>query len=149
LKRYVLDAGPFLLIFTKERGSDKIQSLILKHEKGEVEVYMHPNNLVEAYTVLNRIIKEKPYLLKRRVNPATIIKSAYATLFILNDEETTLSLAKLKAKYRKKPWGDLSAAALALRLSEEKETPVIVLDNEKHFHDIEEVKTLKVSELTI
>jgi len=149
LRRYVFDAGPFLLLFTDEKGSDKARLAVLKHEKGEIEIYMHPNNLVEAYVVLNKLINERPDLLVKKIKPEDVVKSAYATLKVLHDEEVTLKLGELKAKYKDKPWGDLSAAALSLRLDEQGKVPVVILDGEKHFDDIKEIKTIRISELEL
>jgi hypothetical protein len=58
-----------------------------------------------------------------------------------------LKLGALKLKYEDKPWGDLSSDALALRLSDGEKVPVIILDEEKHFEDIKEVASVKVSDL--
>jgi len=147
LKRLVFDAGPFLLLFTRERGSDNAREALVRHERGELEIYMHPNNLAEAYRVISLIRKEKPGLLVRDIAPETVIRSAYATLRIVQDEATTVKLGLLKLKYYDKPWGDLSAAAASLRLSEKGDVPVVVLDQEKHFEDIKELSTIKTSEL--
>jgi hypothetical protein len=97
--------------------------------------------------VLSRISKENPKLLARKVEPSTVIRSAYATLNVVYDEKTALKLGALKLKYEDKPWGDLSSAALALRLSDGEKVPVIILDEEKHFGDIKEVVSVKVSDL--
>ncbi|MEM1885746.1 MAG: hypothetical protein QXZ24_09120, partial [Candidatus Jordarchaeales archaeon] len=113
---------------------------------GEIRIYMHPNNLAEAYKVMSRIIKEKQGT-ARNVKPEQVVRSAYATFSVVYDAETTIKLGMLKLKYGEKPWGDLSSAALSLRLSEESPTPVVVLDNEKHFEDIKEVSIIRVSEL--
>jgi len=147
LKRLVFDAGPFILLFTNEEGSDIAKEAVLLHERGEIEIFMHPNNLVESYAVLSRISKENPKLLARKVEPSTVIRSAYATLNVVYDEKTALKLGALKLKYEDKPWGDLSSAALALRLSDEEKVPIIILDEEKHFADIKEVMSIKVSDL--
>lgn len=144
-KRYVFDTGPFLLLFTREKGSDNARLAVLKHEEGIIEIYIHPNNLAETYAVLNRLVDEKPEILAEKVKPADIVKSAYATLNVLNDEETVLKLGELKTKYKDKPWGDLSTAALSLRLN----APAVILDNEKHFDDIEGVSIIRISELKI
>ncbi|MFQ6096045.1 MAG: hypothetical protein ACE5NN_07865 [Candidatus Bathyarchaeia archaeon] len=53
----------------------------------------------------------------------------------------------LKLKYGGKPWGDLSSAALSIRISENGEVPVVILDHENHFNDIIEVFTIKMLEL--
>lgn len=92
---------------------------------------------------------EKPELLVRRVEPSAIIRSAYATLNVVNDKETTLELAALKLKYEGKLWVDLSSAALALRLSKGKKVPVVILNEEKHFTDIKEGASVKISDLRI
>ncbi|MGB9854639.1 MAG: hypothetical protein ACPLRY_07560 [Candidatus Bathyarchaeales archaeon] len=147
LKRFVFDAGPFILLFTNEEGSDVAREAVLLHEKGEVEIFMHPNNLVEAFVVISRISKENPKLLVRKVEPSAVMRSAYATINVVCDEETALELGALKLKYEDKPWGDLSSAALALRLSDGEKVPVVILDEEKHFEDIEEVVSVKVSDL--
>jgi len=147
LKRLVFDAGPFILLFTNEEGSDIAREAVLLHERGEIEIFMHPNNLVESYAVISRISKENPELLARKVEPSAVIRSAYATLNVVYDEETALKLGALKLKYEDKPWGDLSSAALALRLSDGEKVPVIILDKEKHFEDIKEVVSVKVSDL--
>jgi len=147
LKRLVFDAGPFILLFTNEEGSDIAREAVLLHENGEIEIFMHPNNLVESYAVISRISKENPELLARKVEPSAVIRSAYATLNVVYDEETALKLGALKLKYEDKPWGDLSSAALALRLSDGEKVPVIILDKEKHFEDIKEVVSVKVSDL--
>lgn len=76
-----------------------------------------------------------------------MVRSVYATFSIVCDVETTVKLGMLKLKYREKPWGALSSAAFSLRLSEENPTPVVILDDEKHFDDIKEVSTIHVSEL--
>jgi len=149
LKRLVFDAGPFILLFTKEKGSISARKAITLHEKGEVEIFMHPNNLVEAFRVISKIRKEHPKILVRNVKPEVVIRSAYATLNVMQDERTTLELGKLKLKYEDKPWGDLSSAALALRLSNDEKVPVIILDDERHFDDIDEIVSVKISELKI
>lgn len=60
-----------------------------------------------------------------------------------------MCLGSLKLKYRYKPWGDLSSAALALRLSDPLKTPVIILDEERHFKDLKEVEVIKISDLQL
>lgn len=147
MKRLIFDTGPFLLIFTKEKGSEDAREAVLKHEKGKIEIFIHPNNLAEAYRVISQIKKENPRLLLKDLEPETIIRSAYATLKVIQDETTTVKLGVLKLKYSDKPWGDLSSASLSLRLSEEKKVPVVILDNEKHFGDIQEISTIRISEL--
>jgi len=149
LKRFVFDAGPFILLFTNEAGSITARKAVALHEKGEAEVFMHPNNLVEAYQVISRIRKENPKLLVKDVEPSIVIRSAYATLNIVQDERTTVELGELKLRYEDKPWGDLSSAALALRLSDREKVPVVVLNEERHFRDIKEVASVKVSNLKI
>jgi len=147
LKRFVFDAGPFILLFTNEEGSDIVREAVLLHERGEIEIFMHPNNLVESYVVISQISKENPELLARQVEPSAVVRSAYATLNVVCDEETALELGALKSKYEDKPWGDLSSAALALRLLDREKVPVIILDEEKHFEDIKEVVSVKISDL--
>ena len=95
------------------------------------------------------IEKDKPGLVKRRVEPRDVIRSAYSTLSVIQDEQTTVNLGVLRLKYRGKPWGDLSSAALALKLSRNQgeKVPVTILDHERHFADIKEVDTLRVSQL--
>jgi len=44
-------------------------------------------------------------------------------------------------------WGDLSSVASTLRLSDRWKVPVIVLDEERHFEDIREVVSVKLSDL--
>lgn len=145
MKRLVFDTGPFLLIFTDEKGSKEAREAILKHEEGKLEIFIHPNNLAEAYKVISLVRREKPN--SPSVEPEKIIRSAYATLRVIQDEETTVKLGRLKLEYSGKPWGDLSSAALSLRLSEKEKVPVVILDNEKHFDDIKEIYALRVSEL--
>lgn len=147
LKQLVFDTGPFLLIFTGERGSDQAREAVLRHERGDLEILMHPNNLAEAYRVISTIRDENPELLLGDVKPSEVVRSAYATLRVVQDEETTIRLGELKLKYWGKPWGDLSSAALSLRLHENKEAPVVILDHERHFDDITEVSTIRVSEI--
>lgn len=149
LKRLVFDAGPFVLLFTNERSSTVARKAVTLHEREEIEIFMHPNNLVEAYRVISRIRKESPRLLARDVKPSIVIRSAYATLNVVQDERTTVELGKLKLKYEDKPWGDLSSAALALRLSEGEKVPVVILDEERHFSDIREVASVRISNLKI
>lgn len=149
LKTLVFDAGPFILLFTNEEGSISARRAITLHEKGEVEVFMHPNNLVEAFRVISKIRKEHPKMLVKDVKPEVAIRSAYATLNVVQDERTTLELGRLKLKYEDKPWGDLSSAALALRLSDDEKVPVVILDDERHFDDINEIVSVKISELKI
>ena len=149
LERLVLDAGPFILLFTNEVGSAIARKVVNLHEKGEIEVFMHPNNLVEAYRVISKMKQMNPKLLIRDVEPSLVVRSAYATLNVMQDERTTLELSGLKLKYEDKPWGDLSSAALAMRLSEREQVSVVILDGERHFGDIEEVASTKVSDLKI
>ena len=148
-RRLVFDAGPFILLFTNEKGSDIARETVLLHEKGNVEVFIHPNNLAEAYRILSLIRREKPELLAKEVSPEIVVRSAYATLNIVQDERTTICLGILKLKYRDKPWGDLSSAALALRLSDPVKTPVIILDEERHFEDMKEIEAIKISDLQL
>lgn len=61
---------------------------------------------------------KKPSLLIKKAKLGDIIRLAYATLRVVQDEKTTIELGKLKAKHKNKPWGDLSPAALSLRLDE-------------------------------
>jgi len=149
LRKLVFDAGPFILLFTNERGSDVAREAVLRHERGEIEVFIHPNNLAEAYRILCEVKEMKPELLVRDVDPGVLVRSAYATLNVVYDEETTVNLGVLKLKYGDKPWGDLSSAALALRLSNEEQVPVVILDEERHFKDIKEVTSIKISRLTV
>jgi len=146
-RRFVLDAGPFILLFTNEKGSEKARKLVLMHEESELELFIHPNNLAEAYRVISKIRAESPEMLIKDVNPETVIRSAYATLNVAQDDESTIRLGKLMMKYRNKPWGDLSSAALALSMSNEEKVAVIILDNERHFEDIVEVESIRVSDL--
>lgn len=148
-KKFVFDAGPFILLFTNEKGSNLARKVVILHEKGETEVFIHPNNLVEAYQIISKIRKQQPHLLAKDVDPETVVRSAYATLNVIQDDKTTLKLGALKLKYGSKPWGDLSSAALALRLSNEMKTPVIILDEEKHFEDLKEVVPIKISNLKL
>jgi len=149
LKRLVFDAGPFILLFTNEEGSDVAREAIVLHERGEVEVFIHPNNLAEAYRVISEIREKKPGLLTRDVELEMVIRSAYATLNVIQDEKTTVNLGMLKLRYGDKPRGDLSSAALALRLSNETRTPVVILDEEEHFEDLKEVEAVKISNLKL
>lgn len=41
MRRIVFDTGPFLLLFTEEAGSDKARKAVLKHEGGELKIFMH------------------------------------------------------------------------------------------------------------
>ncbi|MEM2892604.1 MAG: hypothetical protein QW638_03330 [Candidatus Bathyarchaeia archaeon] len=148
-RRLVFDAGPFILLFTNEKGSDLAREAIKLHERGEFEVFIHPNNLAEAYRVICEMRRKKPELLTRDVEPEMVIRSAYATLKVIQDERTTVNLGILKLKYRDKPWGDLSSAALALRLSDRTRTPVVILDQEEHFEDLKEVEAIKISNLKL
>ena len=149
LKRLVFDAGPFILLFTNERGSDLAREAVALHEDGEIEIFIHPNSLVEAYRVISKVREEKPGLLARDVEAEMVVRSAYATLNVLQDEKTTVNLGALKLRYEDKPWGDLSSAALALRLSDETRTPVIILDEERHFEDLKEVEAVRISSLKL
>jgi hypothetical protein len=149
LKKLVFDAGPFILLFTNEAGSTIARRAVTLHEKGEVEVFIHPNNLVEAFLVISKIRRENPKLLIRDVEPSIAVRSAYATVNVVEDERTTLELGTLKLKYEDKPWGDLSSAALALRLSSREKVPVVILNEERHFTDMKEVASVKISNLKI
>ncbi len=147
MKRLVFDSGPFLLTFTKEKGSDTARDAISRHEKGDLEIYMHPNNLAEAYRIISMIRKQSPPLMVKDVKPEDVIKAAYANLNVLHDYKVTIKLGFLKLKYAGKPWGDLSSAALSLALSNDADAPVVILDNEMHFGDIKEVKAIRISDL--
>ena len=106
--------------------------------------------MVEAFKVIGIIERDKPGLVRTKVPPADVVRSAYATLSVIQDETTTVNLGILRSKYRNKPWGDLSAAALAITLSDNidaEKVPVAILDHEKHFEDIEEVTALRISQL--
>jgi len=149
LQKLVLDTGPFLLTFTDEGGSEKIRSLIKRHENGEAEVSIHPNNLAEGYRVISVIQASRGSKFgNQNVDPSYLVRSAYASLSVIQNEITTINLGKLKMKYPNKPWGDLSSAALALSLSTEgTRVPVVILQHERHFSDISEVKAIRISEL--
>ncbi len=148
MNRLVFDTGPFLLLFTREEGSETARNMVLMHERGHLEIYMHPNNLAEAYRVIGRIRSEQSSLLIRDITPDEVVRSAYATLKVVSNVETTLALGFLKHKYSSKPWGDLSSAALSISLSKRGvNAPVVILDREKHFEDIEEVEAVKISKL--
>lgn len=147
MKYLTFDTGPFLLIFTKERGSEEARKAVLKHEEGKLEIFMHPNNLAEAYKMISLMRREKPSLLLKDVEPEAAISSAYANLRVVQDEKTTVKLGMLKLKYDGKSWGDLSSAALSLRLSEKEKVPVVILDNERRFDDIKEISTIRISDL--
>ncbi|MBS7650872.1 MAG: hypothetical protein QXN62_06830 [Candidatus Bathyarchaeia archaeon] len=41
MRRLVFDAGPFILLFTKEKGSNIAREAVLKHERGEIKRFMH------------------------------------------------------------------------------------------------------------
>lgn len=145
LNRLVFDAGPFILLFTNEKGTDLARKAVTLHERREIEIFIHPNNLAESYKVISGLKEERKRKLATPVEPETVIRSAYASLHVLCDEETTLQLGKLRSKYLDKPWGDLSSAALALRLSKAEKVPIVVLDHEEHFEDIREVETIRIS----
>jgi hypothetical protein len=149
VQRYVLDTGPFLLTFTEEDGSEKIRKIIRAHETGQTEAFIHPNNLAEGYKVISTLQSGKKLKSPdKNFDPRNIVRSAYATLSVIQNEITTINLGVMKMKYHNKPWGDLSSAALAISLStEEKKVPVVILEHERHFGDIEEVRVLRVSEL--
>src|SRR5438552_4014454 len=115
----------------------------------EDESFVHPNCLSEAYHVMVRVKREKPHLLARDVDPAVVIRSAYATLRVVQDETTTLNLGILNSKYKGVPWGDLSSAALSMRLSDREKVPVVILDRERHFKEITEVDSQAISSLKI
>ena len=149
MKRFVFDAGPFILLFTREQGSELARKAVLQHEGGRSEIFIHPNCLSEAYNVMVRVKREKPHLLARDVDPAVVIRSAYATLKVVQDETTTLNLGILKSKYKGVPWGDLSSAALSMRLSDREKVPVVILDRERHFKEITEVESQAISSLKI
>ncbi|MBS7627044.1 hypothetical protein KEJ51_08460 [Candidatus Bathyarchaeota archaeon] len=149
MRRLVFDAGPFILLFTREKGSNIAREAVLRHERGELQIFMHPNNLSEAYGVISKIREEAPKLLERDIDPVMVIRSAYENIKVVQDEITTINLGRLKHKYRDKPWGILSSAALAIRLSYRDKVPVIILDEERHFEDIDEVSTVKISDLKV
>lgn len=122
--------------------------LIEKKEAGEIELFIHPNNLAEAYKVITLIQRDNPALIEKEVKPEAVVKSAYATLSVVQDERTTIRLGDLRLKYRNIPWGDLSSAALALSISEDnKKVPVVIPDHDRHFRGINEVNSLHVSQL--
>lgn len=144
----MLDTGPFLLAFTEEKGGDKVRKLIERREAGEVQIFIHPNNLAEAYKVISLIQKERPSLVKRTIKPADVVRSAYASLSVIQNEKTTIKLGALRLKYRGVPWGDLSSAALAFSLSEDdNKVPVVIPEHDRHFAGIDEVTSLRVSQL--
>jgi hypothetical protein len=118
-------------------------------KRGGVEIFIHPNSLVEAYCVISKIIKEEPKLLTGKIDPKMIIRSAYATLNVVQDERTTVELGELKTTYEDKPLGDLSSAALALALSDEEKIPVVILDEERHFKELKEVVSIRISDLKL
>ena len=149
MRRLVFDAGPFILLFTREKGSDVARKVVIKHERRELEIFIHPNNLSEAYRVISEIKEATPELLERDVDPRIVVRSAYANINVIQDEMTTINLGALKLKYRDKPWGDLSSAALALRLSNKEKVPVVTLDEEKHFEDLSEISAIKISNLRV
>src|SRR5438309_921075 len=97
-------------VSAKGQGSELARKAVLQHEGGRSEIFIHPNCLSEAYNVMVRVKREKPHLLARDVDPAVVIRSAYATLRVVQDETTTLNLGILKSKYKGVPWGDLSSA---------------------------------------
>ena len=134
-------------MFTNEEGGETARKAVLQHEKGREVIFIHPNSLSEAYNVISRIRKERPQLLARDVDPELVVRSAYATLNVLQDERTTINLGTLKAKYRNVPWGDLSSAALAMRLSDVDKVPVITLERDRHFKEISEVQSVTISNL--
>lgn len=148
-RRFVLDAGPFILLFTNEKGSETARKLVLMHEEGKLKLFIHPNNLAEAYRIISKIRTESPEMLIKDVEPETVIHSAYATLKVAQDVESTICVGKLMVKYRNKPWGDISSAALALSMSDEEKVAVIILDHERHFKDLIEVESIKISDLKI
>jgi len=43
--------------------------------------------------------------------------------------------------------GDLSSAALALHLSNETRTPVVISDKEEHLEDLEQIEAVRISNL--
>jgi len=149
LRRLVFDAGPFILLFTKEQGSERARKAVVQHERGQSEIFIHPNCLSEAYQVIARVKRERPHLLTRDIDPELVLRSAYATLRVVQDEKTTLNLGVLKSKYRGIPWGDLSSAALAMQLSDREKIPVIILDRERHFKEITEVESQPISGLKL
>ncbi len=122
---------------------------VVQHEKGRRMIFVHPNCLSEAYHVMVRMRTEKPHLLARDVDPELVIRSAYATLRVVQDERTTINLGVLKARYKGVPWGDLSSASLAMRLSDAEKVPVVVLDHDRHFKDISEIQSIAISKLEV
>lgn len=147
MRRLVLDTGPFLLLFTNEEGSETAKKTVVMHEKRQLEAFIHPNCLSEAYSVLTRIKKEKPDLVPRDLDPEQVVRSTYATLKVVQDERTTVNLGVLKSKYKGIPWGDLSSAALSMRLSDHERVPVVILVHDKHFKEITEAQSITISRL--
>src|SRR5437660_10165478 len=96
-----------------------------------------------------RVKREKPHLLARDVDPAVVIRPAYATLRVAQDEATTLNLGILKSKYKGVPWGDLSSAALSMRLADRETVPVVIRDGERHFEELTEVEPQAIASLKI
>jgi len=119
----------------------------MKHEGGEIEIYIHKNSLSEAYRMVSEIRRDRPDLLVMEIDPGTVVRSAYATLNLIQDAETMIKLGELRLKYRDKPWDDLSSAALALRLSNGERVTVIILDERRHFGDLQEVNSIYISDL--
>ena len=70
----MLDTGPFLLTFTEEEGGNKIREIVKRHEAGKIEVFIHPNNLVEAYKIISLIARDQPKLVKTEVKPRDVIR---------------------------------------------------------------------------
>jgi hypothetical protein len=125
-----------------------VRKFVERHEAGEIQVFMHPNCLAEAYKVISTLKEESPEVMDAEVKPEDFIRSAYATLSVVQNESTTIELGSLRLRYRNKPWGDLSSAALAIALSSQNEKiPVVILDHERHFKDIEGVNAFHLSEL--
>ena len=84
--RMVFDAGSFTLIFTGEKGSEAAREAELRHERGETNVFIHPS-LSEAYRAISEMRETSPQLLAADVRPELVVRSAYATLNVVQDED--------------------------------------------------------------
>lgn len=75
-----------------------VRETVLKHERREFEVFIHSNNLAEAFRVVSEIKIMRTEILGESVDPRIIVRSAYGTLTVLQDEATTIHLGALKLK---------------------------------------------------
>jgi len=129
--KYVFDACALIAVLKKEKGADKINSLLEEAIIGQSEIFMSSINLIEVHYGLLRTLE------KEKAN--TVLENIYELpINFINtiDEVIFHESARLKAQYAI-PLGDSIGLATAIRFGS-----VFVTSDHDDFEEIEKAENI-------